>query len=78
MCRPSPEAYVSVSELPSLLIELFERAAYPLLPGAQGPVKLLVRYLRRKPGRGLVVIYSVDEAIPRPRHTRREPSAGSV
>ena len=52
---------LSILELPSILTHLFERAHRPLLPGAQGPLGLFVRYLRRKPGRGLAVIYSVDE-----------------
>ncbi len=52
---------LSILELPSILTHLFERAHRPLLPEAQGPLGLFVRYLRRKPGRGLAVIYSVDE-----------------
>ena len=52
---------LSILELPSLLTQLFERANRPLLPGATQPVRLFVRYLRRKSGRGLAVIYSVGE-----------------
>ncbi|GAC1345094.1 MAG: hypothetical protein NVSMB27_06860 [Ktedonobacteraceae bacterium] len=52
---------LSISELPSILVQLFERAHRPLLPGATQPVRLFVRYLRRKPGRGLAIIYTVDE-----------------
>src|SRR5437763_802361 len=52
---------LSILELPSIVTLLFERAHRPLLPGAQGPLGLFVRYLRRKPARGLAVIYSVDE-----------------
>src|SRR5207302_11229368 len=39
------------------MVQLFERAPAPLLPGVQGPLDLCVRYLRRKPGRGLTVLY---------------------
>lgn len=52
---------LSILELPSIVTLLFERTHRPLLPGAQGPLGLFVRYLRRKPARGLAVIYSVDE-----------------
>lgn len=52
---------LSILELPAMVKGLFERAQRPLLPGAAGPVNLFVRYLRRKPGRGLAVIYHVDE-----------------
>jgi hypothetical protein len=52
---------ISILELPSIVTSLFARAQRSLLPGASGPVGLFVRYLRRKPGRGLAVIYHVDE-----------------
>jgi len=52
---------LSILELPSIVTLLFERTHRSLLPGAQGPLGLFVRYLRRKPARGLAVIYSVDE-----------------
>jgi len=52
---------LSIMELPSILTLLFERAQRPLLAEANGPIGLFVRYLRRKPERGLAVIYSVDE-----------------
>lgn len=52
---------LSITELPSILTGVFERARRPLLPGAQGPTGLFVRYLRRKPERGLAIIYHVDE-----------------
>ena len=52
---------VSIVDLPGIVISLFERARQPLLttPGKQAG--LFVRYLRRKPARGLAVIYAVDE-----------------
>ena len=52
---------LSILDLPSIVILLYARAHRPLLPGAQKPLGLFVRYLRRKPARGLAVIYSVDE-----------------
>lgn len=55
------DATLSILELPSVLTDLFERAQRPLLPGSQGPLGLFVRYFRRKSGRGLAVIYAVDE-----------------
>ena len=56
-----PPAQLSISELPSVLTNLFTRAEIPLLPNTQKPLGLFVRYLRRKPARGLAVIYAVDE-----------------
>src|SRR2546425_6289947 len=52
---------LSILELPSIVTLLFERTHRPLLPGSQGPLGLFVRYLRRKSGRGLAVIYAVDK-----------------
>src|SRR5215469_16320994 len=52
---------LSILDLPGIVTLLFARAHRPLLPGAQKPLGLFVRYLRRKPARGLAVIYSVDE-----------------
>lgn len=63
---------VSITELPAILTELFERAQRPLLPGVQGQTGLFVRYLRRKPERGLAVIYHVDE-IRKQSNTSRAP-----
>ena len=51
----------SIRELPSIVTLLCERAQLSLLPSSHGPIDLFVRYLRRKPQRGLAVIYSVDE-----------------
>jgi hypothetical protein len=53
--------HVTITDLPRLLINLYERSHYPLLADAQGPLGLFVRYLRRKPQRGLAIIYTVDE-----------------
>ena len=59
--QAQPENNVSILELPMLIHLLCERANYPLLSNANGKAHLFVRYLRRKPGRGLAVIYKVDE-----------------
>ena len=63
---------VSILELPALLTRLFERAERPLLPEAEGQPGLFVRYLRRKPARGLAVIYMVDEIRPRGSRTKTQ------
>jgi hypothetical protein len=61
MSRNTTDTNLSILELPSVLTAIFERAQRPLLPGSNERLGLFVRYLRRKPGRGLAVIYSVDE-----------------
>ncbi len=57
----APDGGLSILDLPGIVTLLYARAHRPLLPGAQKPLGLFVRYLRRKPARGLAVIYSVDE-----------------
>ena len=52
---------LSILNLPDIVTLLYERAHRPLLPGAEKPLGLFVRYLRRKPARGLAVVYNVDE-----------------
>src|SRR2546430_4572205 len=52
---------LSILDLPNIVTLLYQRADRHLLPGAQGTPGLFVRYLRRKPARGLAVIYTVDE-----------------
>src|SRR5207248_11567368 len=54
-------ASVTISDLPGIVIQLFERAQRQVLPGSQQIPGLFVRYLRRKPARGLAVICAVDE-----------------
>ncbi|HKO25671.1 MAG TPA: phosphotransferase [Chloroflexota bacterium] len=73
MTGHDPDAGLSIPDLLSTATSLFEHLHGPLLPGGQGPQGLSVRYLRRKPGRGLAVIYDVH-ALPagsRPRVTPR-------
>ena len=52
---------VSIVDLPGIVAGLFERARQPLPGEPDKQVGLFVRYLRRKPARGLAVIYAVDE-----------------
>ena len=52
---------LSILDLPNIVTLLYQRADRPLLPGAQNTPGLFVRYLRRKPARGLAIIYTVDE-----------------
>jgi Phosphotransferase enzyme family len=61
MSQDHSDASLSILKLPAIVTGLFERANRPLLPGLKRPAELFVRYLRRKPGRGLAVIYNVDE-----------------
>ena len=62
----TPATHLSIQELPSVIRELFALAGRELLPAARAD--LFVRYLRRKPGRGLAIIYEACER--RPRHQR--------
>jgi glutathione synthase/RimK-type ligase-like ATP-grasp enzyme len=55
------QSTVSIRDLPGIVVSLFERAHQPLPAGPGKQVGLFVRYLRRKPARGLAVIYAVDE-----------------
>src|SRR6266566_4410866 len=61
MSSKTQDASLSILDLPNIVTLLYQRAHRTLLPGAQQPLGLFVRYLRRKPARGLAVIYSVDE-----------------
>jgi Phosphotransferase enzyme family len=62
MTDHDPDAELSLPDLLSTATSLFERLHGPLLPWAQGPQGLSVRYVRRKSGRGLAVIYDVYAA----------------
>src|SRR5215813_8551376 len=61
MSQNTSNTNISILELPAIVMLIFERAQRPLLPKGSEPVGLFVRYLRRKPKRGLAVIYYVDE-----------------
>ena len=52
---------LSILDLPNIVTLLYQRADRHLLPDAQATPGLFVRYLRRKPARGLAIIYTVDE-----------------
>jgi thiamine kinase-like enzyme len=52
---------LTILELPSVLTHLFAQAGQPLPIGPRETAGLFVRYLRRKAGRGLAVIYAVDD-----------------
>src|SRR2546425_12935161 len=51
-------ANVSIGELRSIVLQLLERAPQRLFSGVQGQLGLFVWYLRRKRGRGLMVVYN--------------------
>jgi len=51
---------VSIQELPFVVVDFLERAHPRLFAGIQSPVGLFVRYLRRKPGRGLTILYQAE------------------
>ena len=55
------DVQLSITDLPLAITQLFKRAQQPLLPDTQRQPGLFVRYLRRKPGRGLAVIYTVNQ-----------------
>src|SRR3989442_6032008 len=63
MIQNEAVAALPIQELPSVVVQLFERARQPLLPGTQGQDGLFVRYLRGKPGRGLGVVYNASPLI---------------
>ena len=52
---------LTIPTLPTLIHLLCERANYALVPNAEYTPDLFVRYLRRKPGRGLAIIYAVED-----------------
>src|SRR3954453_22121630 len=59
------DTQVTIEGLPQIVSELFILSGHDLLPGSQRPAELFVRYLRRKPARGLAVIYDACERLPR-------------
>lgn len=65
----SGTSHLTIQELPLVIRDLFKLTHHELLPGSQRPSDLFVRYLRRKAGRGLAVIYDACELLPR--HQRK-------
>lgn len=59
----SGTSHVTIQELPRVVQDLWTLAQQELLPGARP--QLFVRYLRRKAGRGLAVMYDACAALPR-------------
>lgn len=70
--QPVNGSPLTIQDLPQLVQELFARAHYELVSDTRQPADLFVRYLRRKAGRGLAIIYEIRE---RP-HTSRCTSSG--
>lgn len=62
MTEYTPQPTLSLADLPAIVARLFARAGQPLLPEPGEYPQLFLRYLRRKPGRGLAAIYQVDTA----------------
>lgn len=62
MTPNTPQSTLSIADLPAIVTRLFARAGQPLLPATTEHPRLFLRYLRRKPGRGLAAIYHVDTA----------------
>ncbi len=64
-------ASLSIMNISSVVTHLFERVGHPLTTDTKLPTTLFVRYLRRKPGRGLAIIYNVDvtkQSKQKPKH----------
>lgn len=59
MSQDDKHANLSIMNISNVVTHLFERVGQPLITGANTPATLFVRYLRRKPGRGLAIIYNV-------------------
>ena len=59
------DSRLTIEDVPQIVRELFARTQQELLPDATRPVELFVRYLRRKPARGLAIIYDASERLSR-------------
>ena len=60
MSQDDVHASLSITNIPAIVTHLFEKVGHPLGGDAKPPATLFVRYLRRKPERGLAIIYDVD------------------
>lgn len=58
MTLPATSPITSIDELPGLVAGIIERA------GAPAPGRLALRYLRRKPARGLIAVYALPAGGP--------------
>lgn len=68
----APTSHLSIQELPGLVRAMLTRSQQPPLAETARPWGLFVRYLRRKPARGLAVIYDACEILP---HRQRASAA---
>lgn len=57
-------SHLTIQELPDVVRTILVRAQQLPLPATAQPWELFVRYLRRKPARGLAVIYDASEIRP--------------
>ena len=60
MSQDDVQANISIMNIPIIVTKLFEKVEHPLVVDTKTPATLFVRYLRRKPGRGLAIIYDVE------------------
>jgi thiamine kinase-like enzyme len=67
------DSHLTIEDLPQIVRDLFAQAEHELLPETAQPAELFVRYLRRKPGRGLAVIYDASPLLPRKRRLSAAP-----
>ncbi len=61
----SRASHLTIQELPDVVRAIFVRSHQQPLPETDQPWGVFVRYLRRKPERGLAVIYDASEIRPR-------------
>ena len=59
------DSHLTIEDLPQIVRDLFAHAEHELLAASLQPAELFVRYLRRKPGRGLAIIYDARQRLPR-------------
>jgi hypothetical protein len=63
---------LTIPDLGWAAASLLERAGRPLLDGCESPVRMIVRQVRRRSGKGLAVVYDARPELPR--RARRESS----
>ncbi len=54
-----PPGLLTVADLPWIIATVLDREGVAVLPGYDGAVKMSMRHLRRKPGKGLLAVYNV-------------------
>ncbi len=60
MSQDDVYASLSIMSISTVVTSLFEKVGHSLAVDARTPATLFVRYLRRKPGRGLAIIYDIN------------------